>query len=329
MEKTVNFKVSYFADSEIRHYLTYAKSEGGAIENTKEALNVEEDELSIWFKTRMILVEPHSVEDKLHYLWNRKFPELPVPALTNSELKKILGLEKEWGLGCKEYKELLATDKSVPSKRTNMPLWCIKFETRMKVREFFLCRLFLYASSKKEAIERAISASWDEIWRIHSVFPVNCVEEDTVNKERWVVKYSSVRGGEVSHYHTYASCSEEAVQELKEILDYRGDDEYNILISERENEAIPSKYNFEVLYFDGEKISSRSIYALCEEDAVEKMKGMLGDELKTVKMIMAQGNTQTERLRIVWDERFHDEPFPSNLSLEEIRERIWPWSEEA
>ena len=328
MEKMINFKVSYFANNEMKHYLTYAKSEGGAIEHTKQALNTEEDELSIWFKTRMILVEPRSLEDKLHYFWNKRFPELPVPGLTNSELKKVLGLEKEWGVECKEFFKLLATNKDIPSKRTTLPLWCVKFDDNGR-REHRMCRLFFYASSKKEAVEKAIEILGDEIWRIHSVFMANCIEEDAVSKERWVVKYSSTRGGKVSHYHTYASCSEEAVQELKEILDYRGDDEYNILISERENEAIPSKYNFEVLYFDGEKISSHNVYALCEEEAIEKVKVTLGDELRATKMIMAQGNTQTERLRIVWDERFNNEPFPSNRSLEEIRERIWPWSEEA
>jgi len=325
----VEFKVSYFADGEVKHHLTHARSEGGAIESTKEALNTEEDEASVWFRTKMILVEPNSLEDKLHYFWSKRFPEIPVPNLSNWELKRILGLEREWGVSYNEYKRLLKTNKDIPSKKMTLPIWCIKFETRMKVREFYLCRLFLYALNKREAIERAISALWDEIWRIHSVFPVNCVEEDVVNKERWVVKYSSVRGGEVSHYHTTAFSAQEAVEELKEILDYRGGDEYNVLLTEKENEAISSKFDWEVLHFDDEKISSHNVYALCEEEAIEKVKVTLGDELRATKMIMAQGSTPMERLRIVWDKRFHDKPFPSNLSFEEIREKIWPWSEEA
>ena len=319
----VEFKVSYFIDNEldgeIKHHLTHAKDEHGALKNAKEAIT----EPSVWPKTRMILVEPRNLEDKLHYLWGKRFPELPVPSLSNSELKKVLGLEKEWGVGLSEYRELLATNKDVPSKKTALPLWCVKFDDNGR-REHRMCRLFFYASNKKEAAERAIEILGDEIWRIHSVFPINCVDEDAINKERWIIKYSSVRGEKVSHYHTYASCKDEATEEMEKILD---GGEYHILSVELEKDAIPSKYFWKVTSFNGYRISIYNIHALCEEEAVEKAKMILGDELRVTKMIMAEPHSIVEALRITWDEHYPGRKFP-DLPCVEIKEMLSPYYKE-
>ena len=320
------WKITYFTDNEftddelttdkIKQHFVHSNSETDAIGHTKRQLG------SFWFQAKMIYAEVISLNDKLYVLWKERFPHLSYPkGLSVQEIKEVLGLEPEWGLSREEFLELLATDKNIPSEKTKMPIWGVKFSNN-KARRYRMCRYFSYAFSHEEAIKKVKDILGDEVQYIHSVFPVNCIEDKA---DKWIVKYQD-KWGVIDHYHTVASCAEEAIEKTKAILSK--DEEFHILIALPERQVTPVKYSWEVKYFDGEKISSHTVYAVCEEEAISKVKRMIGDELPTIRMMMAEGSTLKESLRVIWHEKLPDHPFPENSSFEQIKKELWPWSEE-